>query len=58
MSERSIKKKIFKLLRPLIQAPDISHLLKGKEDEEKILDVEYNYFFEDKSEAEDPIYRV
>lgn len=60
MTERKIKKRIFKMLRPLIQAPDISGKLKGKEDEETILELEYQHFFEstDELERSDPIYKV
>lgn len=51
MTERKLKKKIFKMLRPLIQAPDISKYgLKGTEDEETILDSEYKHFFESNDE--------
>jgi hypothetical protein len=37
------------MLRPLIQAPEIAHLLKGKEDEENILDLEFKHFFENEN---------
>jgi len=45
------------MLRPLIQSPDITHLLKGKEDEESILDLEFRHFFENYSD-EEPIYTL
>ena len=41
MTERKIKKKIFKFLRPLIDTPDLKHLLKGNEDEERIIELEF-----------------
>jgi len=57
LTERKIKKRIFKMLRPLIQSPEIAHLLKGKEDEETILDLEFKHFFENGSD-EEPIYTL
>jgi hypothetical protein len=39
MTERKVKKRIFKFLRPLIRSPDIK--LKGNENEDQILDMEY-----------------
>jgi len=45
------------MLRPLIQSPEIAHLLKGKEDEETILDLEFKHFFENGSD-EEPIYTL
>lgn len=59
ITERKIKKRIFKILRPLIQAPEIAHLLKGKEDEETILDLEFKHFFENENrDEEEPIYTL
>lgn len=59
LTERKIKKRIFKILRPLIQAPEIAHLLKGKEDEETILDLEFKHFFENENrDEEEPIYTL
>lgn len=44
------------MLRPMIRAPDISSQLKGNEDDEEILELEYKFFFE--QGEEDPIYKV
>lgn len=48
LSERQIKKKIFKLMRPLIQAPDITDHLFAliPRSEEAVLDIEYKSVFE------------
>lgn len=43
------------MLRPLIQKPCLLHILKGNEDEERILELEYQYYFDN---VEDPIYKV
>jgi hypothetical protein len=56
-NERKIKKKIFKILRPLIHNPNLGGKLRGNEDEEGILDLEYKHFFEGQ-DSEDPIYKV
>ncbi len=58
MTLRDAKLHIFKMLRPLIRAPDISGKLQGAEDEEQILDLEYKHFFEEGDEKDDPIYKV
>jgi hypothetical protein len=34
MSERKIKKAIYRMLRPVIRSPDIQHKLRGNEDED------------------------
>lgn len=57
MTERKVKKRIFKFLRPIIRTPDISNKLRGNEDEEQIAELEYQYFFEG-VEEDDPIYKV
>ena len=59
MTEQDIKLHVFKLLRPMIRAPDISRKLKGKNadefEEEDLLKMEYDHFFE---EEDDPIYEL
>ena len=67
-SVRSIKKKIFKFLRPIIQAPDISEKVKqtGNTTEENILELEYRHFFENAEilsqyfddDVQNPLYKV
>jgi hypothetical protein len=47
-SEKKIKKRIYKLFRPLIRSPEVT--LKGSEDEETILDLEYKAIFENDDE--------
>jgi hypothetical protein len=39
LTEKKIKKRIFKYLRPLIRTPNL--LLRGNEDEERVLELEY-----------------
>lgn len=39
LTEKKIKKRIFKYLRPIINKPNI--VLRGNEDEERILELEY-----------------
>lgn len=46
LSERQVKKKIFKLMRPFIQAPDIADQLHMPRTEETVLDLEYKSIFE------------
>ena len=41
MTERKIKKRIYKMLQPIVVRPYIGNLLRGNEDEERILEVEY-----------------
>jgi hypothetical protein len=50
LSERQIKKRIFKLMRPLIQAPDITDSIKQhtSKNEDTVLDLEYKSIFESK----------
>jgi len=45
------------MLRPMIRSPDIWHKLRGNEDEEQTLEVEFKHFFEG-DEQDDPIYKV
>lgn len=45
------------MFRPVIRTPDIQHLLRGNEDDEQILELEYKYLFEG-TEQDDPIYKV
>jgi hypothetical protein len=58
MTQRDAKLHIFKMLRPLIRAPDISSKLQGTEDDDQILNLEYKHFFEEGDEKDDPIYKV
>jgi len=53
LTERQIKKKIFKLMRPLIQAPDIDHQKYSsmEKSEDNILELEYRTLFEDRNPA-------
>jgi hypothetical protein len=55
LTEKKIKKRIFKYLRPLIKTPNLQ--LRGNEDEERILELEYHYYF-DGDEEQNPIYKV
>ena len=59
MTVPQLKMHIFRLLRPMLRAPDISAKMQGKSaqefSEEEILEMEYQYFFDD---DDDPIYRV
>ena len=57
LTERKIKKKIFKALRPLIHTPILKSKLRGNEDEEGIFEIEYQHYFEGQ-ESEDPIYKI
>ncbi len=34
MTERKIKKAIYRMFKPIIRTPDIQHLLRGNEDDE------------------------
>ncbi len=54
LTEKKIKKRIYRFLRHLIQPPNLG--LKGNEDEERVLELEYQYFFE--INADNPIYKV
>ena len=68
MTVRQIRKRIFKLFRPIIeQAPDISQHVNPKGsnyNEEAIIEAEYKYFFENKNFTTDdegfdnPLYRI
>jgi len=59
MTTHEVKIEIFKQVRPLLRAPDISAKLQGKSADEfssdEILRMEYDYFFENEA---DPIYKV
>lgn len=59
MTESEVKLEIFKQVRPLLRAPDVSNKLKGKSAEDfssdQILTMEYEHFF---AEESDPIYKV
>jgi hypothetical protein len=44
------------MLRPMIRAPDITSQIKGTEDDEEILELEYKFFFE--QGEDEPIYKV
>lgn len=57
MTERKIKKAIYKMLRPVIRSPDIYYKLRGNEDEDQLLEIEYKHIFEGE-EQDDPIYKV
>jgi hypothetical protein len=57
MTERKIKKAIYRMLRPIIRTPDIQHQLRGNEDDEQVLEQEFKHLFEGE-EQEDPIYKV
>ena len=34
------------MLRPIIRSPDIQYRLRGNEDEEQLLEIEFKHFFE------------
>ena len=57
MTERKIKKAIYRMFKPIIRTPDIQHLLRGNEDDEQLLELEYKHIFEGEEE-DDPIYKV
>ena len=57
MTEQEVRLLIFKLLRPIIRAPDISGRLTGKENEDDILAREYSHFFEGEN-SDIPIYEI
>lgn len=57
MTEYQVRLLIFKLLRPIIRAPDISGRLTGNENEDEILAREYQHFFEGEN-SEIPIYEI
>ena len=46
-TERITKKKIFKLLRPILKDPNIADKLKNPNDRKEIEELEYKHFFED-----------
>lgn len=60
---RDVKKEIFKFFRPLINAPDLSKILRTRAlSPEGLLEEEYKYYFENKEfrnggyEADNPLY--
>ena len=46
MTERKIKKAIYRMLKPIIRTPEINQTLRGNEDEEQVLEHEYRLLFE------------
>ena len=55
LTEKKLKKKIFKYLRPLIKNPTNIEW-RGNEDAERILELEYQYYFE--GDPENAIYKL
>ena len=45
------------MLRPLINQPDLSNTLRNNEDDERRIELEYQYHFEGDQE-DNPIYKV
>lgn len=71
MTVREIKMQIFKFFRPLIEAPNLSNGKNGGKDpkkfmsNEKIIEEEFKFFFENKDsanggsfEADNPLYAI
>lgn len=55
LTEKKIKKRIYRFIRPLLRPATVD--LKGNEDEERLLELEYQHLFET-SQDEEPVYKV
>ena len=56
MTEKDVKLEVFRMLRPLIRAPDIAQQISNNETDAQILEMEYNSQFE--LDARNPLYSL